>query len=125
MKNQFSFENFNVYNKSEEYYYQVLKVLSNHKIDKNIKDQLKRASLSIVLNIAEGAGKYTKKDKKNFYSISKGSANECVAILRILEIENLITEQQFKTCYELLLEIAKMLSALIKTMTNISVIKYR
>ena len=112
----FDFEQFPVYQKSEIYYSEVLRILSNPKIDKNLKDQFKRASLSIVLNIAEGAGKYTKNDKKNFYVISKGSVNECVAILRILKIEELISESQFKVCYELLLEIAKMLSALINTM---------
>ncbi|TSC55720.1 MAG: S23 ribosomal protein [Parcubacteria group bacterium Gr01-1014_18] len=112
----FDFEQFPVYQKSEHYYAQALKILSNPKIDKNLKDQLKRASLSIVLNIAEGAGKYAKNDKKNFYVISKGSVNECVAILRILKIEGLIAEESFKVCYDLLLEIAKMLSGLINSM---------
>jgi four helix bundle protein len=112
----FDFEQFPVYQKAELYYSEVLKVLLNQKIDKNIKDQFKRASLSIVLNIAEGAGKYTKNDKKNFYVISKGSVNECVAILRILRMETFVSEGQFEICYNLLLEIAKMLSGLINTM---------
>ena len=115
MKNKFKFEKFNVYIKSEHYYSVILNIISNTKIDKNIKDQLKRASLSIVLNIAEGSGKYTKKDKKNFYIISRGSVNECVAILRILNIENKISKENFNKTYEYLLEIAKMLSALIKS----------
>jgi len=46
-----------------------------------IKDQIMRASSSIVLNIAEGAGKWTKKDKINFYRMSRGSAYECRAAL--------------------------------------------
>jgi len=49
-----------------------------------IKDQLMRASSSIVLNIAEGAGKWTKRDKINFYRISRGSAYECRAALDLL-----------------------------------------
>jgi len=112
----FDFEKFPVYIKSEEFYSKVLQVIANPKIDKNLKDQLKRASLSIVLNIAEGAGKYSKKDKKNFYVIAKGSVNECVAILRILKVEKLITDDLFEKTYNDLLEIAKMLSALIRTM---------
>jgi len=114
----FDFEKFPVYQKAEFQYSKVLKVLSNPKIDKNLKDQLKRASLSIVLNIAEGAGKFSKNDKKNFYVISKGSVNECVAILRILRIEKLIPDESFKSIYADLLEIAKMLSGLINTMTK-------
>ncbi len=112
----FDFENFPVYQKAEFQYSKVLKVLSNSKIDKNINDQLKRASLSIVLNIAEGAGKFSKNDKKNFYVISKGSVNECVAIIRILRIEKLITDKLFNDIYSDLLEIAKMLSGLINAM---------
>ncbi|MBU1090001.1 four helix bundle protein [Patescibacteria group bacterium] len=112
----FDFEKFSVYQKSEQLYIKVLKILSNFQIDKNIKDQLKRAALSIVLNIAEGAGKYSKKDKKNFYVIAKGSVNECVAIIRILKIEGKISEELFQKAYADLLEIAKMLSALINIM---------
>ncbi|MCB0317906.1 MAG: four helix bundle protein, partial [Bdellovibrionales bacterium] len=48
--------------------------------DSKIADQLSRASSSIPLNIAEGSGKLTEKDKKRFYSIARGSAMECSAI---------------------------------------------
>ncbi len=112
----FDFEKFPVYQKAELQYSKVLKVLSSSKTDKNLNDQLKRASLSIILNIAEGAGKFSKNDKKNFYVISKGSVNECVAIIRILKIEKLITDELFNDIYSDLLEIAKMLSGLIKTL---------
>ena len=40
-------------------------------------DQLKRATLSISLNIAEGSGKMTDGEKKRFYSIARGSTMEC------------------------------------------------
>ena len=90
--------------------------MSNPRIDKIVRDQFKRASLSIVLNIAEGSGKYTKNDKKNFYVIAKGSTNECVAIIRILRLEKNISEEDFKESYESLFEIAKMLSGLINAM---------
>ena len=119
----FLFEKFPVYLKAEEQYSKILKVLANPKIDGSLKSQLRRASSSIILNIAEGAGKYSKKDKKNFYVISRGSVNECVAIIRILRIEKLITDHQFSEIYSNLLEIAKMLSALIKTMMKDAISK--
>jgi four helix bundle protein len=114
----FDFEKFPVYKKAELQYLKTLKILSNQKIDLNLRSQLKRATLSIVLNIAEGAGKYTKNDKKNFYVIAKGSTYECVAIIRILKIEGLITEELYTDSYANLLDIAKMLSGLINSMTK-------
>jgi four helix bundle protein len=53
-------------------------------------DQLQRASLSIPLNIAEGYGKRTKRDRARSYDIARGSAHECGAIFDSLRIVQLI-----------------------------------
>ncbi len=50
-----------------------------------IKDQLERASLSIVLNLAEGSAKTTAKERARFYSISYASLRETQVLLEILE----------------------------------------
>ena len=47
-------------------------------------DQLTRASTSIVLNLAEGAGKHSKADKRRYYQSARGSATESAALLDIL-----------------------------------------
>src|SRR5215470_19794090 len=49
-----------------------------------LRDQLDRASVSIVLNIAEGAGRFSPADKARFYGIARGSATECAAIVDLL-----------------------------------------
>jgi four helix bundle protein len=43
-----------------------------------LSDQLNRAALSISANIAEGNGRFTKPDRKNFFGIARGSVQECV-----------------------------------------------
>lgn len=78
----FDFQNLEVYKKAKELNKKVLYFLREHKeIDSYLRDQLRRASISMVINIAEGSGKFSKADKRNFYTISRGSAYECVAIL--------------------------------------------
>ncbi len=48
------------------------------------RDQLRRAAASIVLNIAEGAGEFSPKDKARFYRYARRSATECAAVLDLL-----------------------------------------
>ncbi|MBT3235795.1 MAG: four helix bundle protein [Bdellovibrionales bacterium] len=55
------------------------------KMPRHLRDQFDRASSSICLNLAEGSGKETAKDKCRFYHIAKGSLRECQAILELLE----------------------------------------
>lgn len=52
-----------------------------------IRDQLHRAALSIVLNVAEGSAKPTIKERKRFYAIAFGSLREVQAILEISKQE--------------------------------------
>lgn len=62
----------------------------------HIRDQLKRASSSITLNLAEGSGKMSNKDKLRFYAIARGSAMECAAICDVLKL----TEPQLSALAE-------------------------
>src|SRR5438045_8431739 len=48
------------------------------------KDQLDTASTSIPLNIAEGNGKFSAKDRARFFEVARGSALECAACLDVL-----------------------------------------
>ncbi len=112
----FNFEKFPVYLKSEQVYRKLGGIFADKQINSGLKDQLRRSSSSITLNIAEGAGKFHKNDKKNFYLIARGSANECVAVLRLLKIDGQITKESYDGLYDDLTEIGKMLSGLIKKM---------
>ena len=76
-----------------------------------IKDQLKRASLSIPLNIAEGTGKRTKKEKDYFYSVARGSAMECGAICDVVKIIDVSLGREVDTAKVLIHSIVSILSS--------------
>ena len=77
-------------------------------------DQLRRASLSISLNIAEGNGRWHVKDRKNFWWIARGSVFECVPLLELCKRAKLITEDTWAELRAELEVLSKMLTALIK-----------
>jgi four helix bundle protein len=79
-------------------------------------DQLRRASFSIMLNIAEGTSRFSNKDRKNFFVIARGSAFECAAILEYLHETEEITQEIFQESEKKLEEISKMLFGLIKNL---------
>src|SRR5687768_518436 len=55
-----------------------------------LRDQLKRASSSVVLNLAEGSAKPTVRDRAKFYRIALGSLRETQAILDIANNNELV-----------------------------------
>ena len=110
----FDFEKLTVYVKAKSFNRVVNKSLQTIKIDKITCDQLTRAAFSIMLNIAEGSGRFTNKDKRNFYVIARGSVFECVAIFDYLRDELIINESEYMEFYSSLEEISKMLFSLIK-----------
>lgn len=75
-----------------------------------IADQLRRAALSIPLNIAEGSGKATGPDQRRFYSIARGSAMECAAIIDVCSALAIVEQDQIQDANQLLLSIVRMLS---------------
>ena len=110
----FDFEKLEVYSKAKSFNKSVHALIQNQKYDRTTNDQLRRASFSIMLNIAEGSGRFTKKDKRNFFIIARGSVYECVAILDYLKDTNQLGEDTFRKYYAYLEELSKMLFAMIK-----------
>jgi four helix bundle protein len=112
----FDFEKLHVYNYSKALNKEILLFLKNTKsIDPFLKDQLKRAMISIPLNIAEGSGRFTKPDRKNFYTIARGSCYECVSLLQILHDQSSLTTEQYTQLYQKFEEISKMIMGMIKS----------
>jgi four helix bundle protein len=80
----------------------------------DVRDQLDRASTSVPLNIVEGNGKYTPKDRCRFFDIAHGSALECAAGLDVLVAKGKLTVDQIRPGKEILQRVVRMLMGLIK-----------
>jgi four helix bundle protein len=81
----------------------------------HFKDQLDRAATSIVLNIAEGAGEFSKDEKHRFYRIARRSATETAAILDVLERRNAVPTTVLQPARDLIIRVVSMLVRLVST----------
>ena len=82
----------------------------------HLADQLTRASTSIVLNLAEGTGKFSRPDKRRYYLTSSGSATESAAILDVCLRLGLIGPQVHERGKGLLERVVSMLVKLAKSL---------
>jgi four helix bundle protein len=115
----FAFEKLNVYQKSVDFADRIFgSTCGFPKGYYFLADQLNRASLSISANIAEGNGRFTKADRKNFFIIARGSVQECVPLLVLAARRGLLNQKLHETLKNDLEEISKMLSGLINGIDN-------
>jgi four helix bundle protein len=88
---------------------------------RELRDQLDRASTSIVLNIAEGAGRRGGADRARFFAIARGSAAECAAILDIVRARDLAPTVVTGRGRSLLVRIVQVLTRLCQRFESIGV----
>jgi four helix bundle protein len=81
-------------------------------------DQLDRASTSIALNIAEGNGKFSKKDRCRYLDISRGSALESAACLDVMVAKAHFEKAEIEEGKQQLHGIVSMLMGLIDNFSN-------
>ena len=84
--------------------------------DYSFKDQIRRASLSICNNIAEGFERRSNNEFKHFLYIAKGSCGEVRSMAHVALKCNYINKVEFESLHDKALEISKMLSGFIKTL---------
>lgn len=101
-----SLKDLEIYQRSLELCVEVMSFCKEKELAKDywLVDQLKRASSSVSVNIAEGYGRFTQKDFAYFLSIALGSCNELTAFYDLLIRQNIQTEkvQKLKEEYVLL-----------------------
>ncbi len=84
--------------------------------DFELRSQIRRASTSIMANIAEGFGRRSDKEFANFVNIAHGSAYEVQSHLYVALDLRYIDEEAFRSIYGNLAEICRMLFALGQTL---------
>ena len=109
------FEDILAWQKAGRLTIEIFDVFRNNR-DFSFRDQIQRAVVSIMNNIAEGFERKSNKEFKYFLFVSKGSCGEVRSMLYIALKLNHISEQQFQKFHKLSIEISKMLSGLIKTL---------
>lgn len=110
----FDHEKLEVYQHSIEFVENCDQILAKCQKTSSLRDQLDRASISIPLNIAEGNGKWSKKDRCRFFDIAKGSALECAAAIDVAVAKEVIPHAEAQESKKLLLSIVRMLVGLIQ-----------
>lgn len=80
--------------------------------DYGLKDQIRRASVSIMANIAEGHGRKSNTEFANFLNIARGSVAEVQSHLYVALGLNYINKKDFDELYQTLTEISRMLLSL-------------
>ncbi len=112
----FDFEKLDLYQELKQLniiVYQTVGMLTD--VDPSLLEQWKRASLSSVLNLAEGTGRMTPADKRHYYTIARGSIFECVAIIDMINGLDKMDEGLYDTFYAGYEKVSKMLLGLYRS----------
>lgn len=113
---KFDHEGLHVYQAALEFVEWVSDVLPGpRRLHPHLRDQLLRSATSIVLNIAEGAGEFSRREKARFYRMARRSATESAAMLDILQAMKAFPDADLARPRACLSEIVSMLIILART----------
>ena len=114
------FEDIEAWKKARKLVSDLYEVTNSGKFSRDyaLRDQIRRAATSIMLNIAEGFARRTDKEFSQFLFVAHGSLAEVQSVLYIAVDQKYIDEPLFKELYERSAEISRMLSGLIKYLRN-------
>lgn len=116
----FYYRKLQVYKQAKSLSHDVCKLIKTYPADERfgLCDQLRRAVMSVPINIAEGFGRFSSKEKAHFIQIAYGSLNEVMCELELSQDENYINEDQLKELEKQIRPLSKQLAALHKSIIN-------
>lgn len=115
----FDFERLEVYQKALTFVVAILRIIRPlpREYQYSLADQLRRAAVSILNNLAEGSGKLSKKEKAQFYKTSLNSARECIPMLAVLMNGQQLSGELHRALRQDVIHIANMLGKLIASLS--------
>lgn len=116
----FRFEKLEVWKQARELISLVYRITANFPTNERfgLIDQLRRAAISIALNIAEGSTKGSDADFKRYLKMAQGSINEVVTGFYIALDQRFINQKGFDQVYDFSLKLNARLNALIKSISR-------
>lgn len=117
-----SFEDLRVWQKGIQLVKQIYIITNEGKLSKDfgLKDQLRRASVSIPTNVAEGFERRSRKEYVNFLNIAKGSAGELRSLLRVALEVDYIEQSTYSQLNDQAMELSRMLFNQIQSINRAS-----
>lgn len=118
---KFNFEDLDVWQRAVEFADGVIEISENLQSSRNhfrLVEQVEAAATSVAMNIAEGKGRFSKKEFAQFLYIARGSLFEVVTLLRIFERRGWAKKAQLDEINQKAAELAKMLNGLINAVKN-------
>jgi len=111
------FEDLVVWQKARVLTNEIYKITKKPEFSKDLglKDQIQRASVSIMSNIAEGFERGSKEEFIQFLYISRGSCGEVRTQLYVAKDQNYITEEEFQKLQDLAVEVSRLIYHLIES----------
>jgi len=110
----FYYRRLDVYQNAKVLSHEVCKLIKAFPVDERfgLCDQLRRAVMSIPINIAEGFGRFSAKEKAHFIQIAFGSINEVMCELELAFDEGYINQEQLNDMESRILSVKKQLATL-------------
>jgi four helix bundle protein len=118
---KFGYEDLNVWNKAVDFAVEVIELVENISTDRKhyrLLEQVEASSASISMNVAEGKGRYSKKEFIQYLYIARGSLYETMTLLEIFRRKKWISGVQYSRIETHGKEIASMLKGLINSISN-------
>ena len=85
-------------------------------VNRVLRDQFERASLSVILNLAEGCGRVSRRQRRYHFGVARGSATECAALTDVLRLRRLTAASECFRARSLAVRCVQMLTKLVDSM---------